>query len=309
MALNKEIWLNTIQENFFPQNSFAAKSVDDSAFVNYKTVHIPNAGSPSGVERNRSTKPASVSSRTDNDLSYNIDELTTNPIYIPNADQVELSYDKRMSVIATDREQLQKAAADLLLEKWVKYAQGITTTGENVEARAALATGNRRAINKADVLAAATLFNKNDVPQEGRYLLLSAAMYSDLLNDLTDKELSAFLASADAQRGTLGMLYGFNIMMRSQTVAVLDRDASPVSGHTLQPAEPTAQQKAALNDVALAWQEKCVSRAMGEVKMFDDTDSPTYYGDIYSFLMRTGGSHRRYDKKGIAAIIEGAATE
>ena len=52
-----------------------------------------------------------------------------------------------------------------------------------------------------------------------------------------------------------------------------------------------------------------MSRAIGEVKMFDETDSPTYYGDIYSFLMRTGGSHRRYDKKGIAVIIEGEAVE
>jgi len=166
MALNKEIWLNTIQENFFPQNSFASKSVDDSAFVNNKTVHVPNAGGPSGVKRNRTTKPAEVSGRTDNDLSYGIDELTTDPIYIPDADKVELSYDKRMSVIANDREQLQKAAADLLIEKWAKYGAGITTTGTNVAARADLATGNRRAITKADVLAAATLFNKNDVPQE-----------------------------------------------------------------------------------------------------------------------------------------------
>lgn len=307
MALNKEIWLNTIQENFFPQNSFASKSVDDSAFVNNKTVHVPNAGGPSGVKRNRTTKPAEVSGRTDNDLSYGIDELTTDPIYIPDADKVELSYDKRMSVIANDREQLQKAAADLLIEKWAKYGAGITTTGKNVAARADLATGDRRAITKADVLAAATLFNKNDVPQEGRYLLLSAAMYSDLLNDLTDKELSAFLASADAQRGTLGMLYGFNIMMRSQTIDILDRDAAPSGGHTFLTDTPTNAQKAVLNNVALAWQEKCVSRAMGDVKMFDDTDSPTYYGDIYSFLMRTGGSHRRYDKKGIAVIIEGEA--
>ena len=309
MALNKEIWLNTIQENFFPQNSFTSKSVDDSAFVNNKTVHVPNAGSPSSVKKNRTTKPATVQTRTDQDLSYNIDELTTDPVYIPNVDQVELSYDKRMSVIANDREQLQKAAADNLLQKWAKYAAGITTTGANVTTRSANGTGDRRAITKADVLAAATLFNKNDVPQENRYLLLNAAMYADLLNDLTDKELSAFLASADAQNGTLGRLYGFSIMMRSETDEITDRSAAPSGGHTFLAATPTSEEAATLNAIALAWQEKCVSRAIGEVKMFDETDSPTYYGDIYSFLMRTGGSHRRYDKKGIAVIIEGEAVE
>jgi hypothetical protein len=54
----------------------------------------------------------------------------------------------------------------------------------------------------------------------------------------------------------------------------------------------------------LAWQEQCVSRAMGETKMFDKMDDPTYYGDIYSFLTRVGGSPRRYDKNGIYVIAE-----
>lgn len=115
MALNKQIWLNTIVENFYPDNSFASKSIDDSTFVSYKTVHIPNAGSASGVEINRTKKPASVSQRTDNELTYDMDELTTNPIYIPNIDTVELSYDKRNSVLSNDRQALQKVAAQNLL--------------------------------------------------------------------------------------------------------------------------------------------------------------------------------------------------
>ena len=51
MALNREIWINTITENFYPDNSFMAKSIDDSAFVNNKTVHIPNAGKPARNQR------------------------------------------------------------------------------------------------------------------------------------------------------------------------------------------------------------------------------------------------------------------
>ena len=57
---------------------------------------------------------------------------------------------------------------------------------------------------------------------------------------------------------------------------------------------------------ALAWQEQSVSRALGEVKMFDSTNNPLYYGDIYSFLLRTGGSVRRYDKKGVYLLAEAA---
>jgi hypothetical protein len=301
MALNKEIWLNTIVENFYPDNSFMAKSVDDSPFVNNKTVHIPNAGKPSSVAINRSEKPAKISEREDNELTYNIDELTTDPIHISNVDTVELSYDKRNSVLSNDRMQLQKAAAQNLLYKWSEAMKTkFQTEGEAREAHtSSTATGTRKKMTKAVVMKLAVQFNKDDVPAEGRYILLDSVMYMDLLDDLTDKELSAFLSCADASRGVLGKLYGFEFMQRSQVL----RTSAGGSAIVKWDAEDAAGELAA----GLAWQESCVSRAMGEVKMFDDMGNPTYYGDIYSFLVRTGGAPRRYDGKGIAVIVEAAA--
>ena len=301
MALNKQVWLQTIQENFFPDDSFAVKSIDDSAFISNKTVHVPNAGSPSRVVINRSQKPASVTSRNDNDLSYDIDELTTDPIYIPDIDKVELSYDKRQSVIANDRAQLQTTSAQNLLYRWGNVPTVFMTTGDSVPAyTSSTATGYRKAITKADVLKVSTKFNTDNVPQSGRYLLLDATMYNQLLADLTEKELSAFLAPADAQRGVLGRLYGFDVMLRSAVLRVKASDNTIIRWE--------ADGMAAEKPAGLAWQETCVSRAMGEVKMFDNTDDPTYYGDIYSFLMRVGGSPRRYDKKGIALIVGDTGT-
>ena len=299
MALNKQVWLNTIVENLYPDNSFATKSIDDSIFVSNKTVHIPNAGAPSGVEINRSKKPASVNHRTDQDLTYDMDELTTNPIYIPNIDTVELSYDKRQSILWNDRMELQKQAHQNLLYRWFVDGKVIETEGE---ARAAhtstTATGNRKALTKDTILNLMTKFNQDDVPATGRYILLDSVMYADLLKDLTEKELSAFLASADAQKGILGNLYGFAIMQRSQVLRLTSAKA------LLRWSEDGAATELA---AGLAWQEQCVSRALGEVKMFDSMDNPTYYGDIYSFLMRVGGSYRRYDKKGIYVIAEAAS--
>lgn len=299
MAVNKEVWLNTIMENFFPDNSFATKSIDDSIFVNNKKVHIPNAGAPSGVEINRTEKPASVKQRPDNDLEYSMDELTTNPIYIPNIDTVELSYDKRQSILWNDRMDLQKNAHQNLLYRWINEELIVETSGESRAAHTSdKATGNRKKLTKATVLALMTRFNQDDVPAENRYILLDSCMYADLLEDLTEKELSAFLASADAQQGIVGRLYGFDIMQRSQVLRMTSaKKLLEWSG------EGMAGELAA----GLAWQQQCVSRAMGEVKMFDSTDNPLYYGDIYSFLMRMGGSRRRYDKKGVATIVEAAA--
>ncbi|NPD82248.1 hypothetical protein HPS57_09745 [Prevotella sp. PINT] len=299
MALNRQIWLSAIQENFYPDNSFAVKSVDDSAFVSCHTVHIPNAGAPSKVQINRSKVPADVTKRTDNDLTYDLDELTTDPIYIPHIETVELSYDKRNSVLANDREALRSNAQQNLLYKWFTGGNIVKTTGEARDAHTSgTASGKRKKVTKDDILELMILFNKDNVAKDGRYLLLDSVMYADLIADLSEKELWAFQNSADTEKGILGQLFSFHIMERSQVLRMAG------DGNTLLEWEKDAVAEECA--AGLAWQEQCVSRAQGEVKMFDSMDNPQYYGDIYSFLMRSGGKYRRYDKKGVAALVEAA---
>lgn len=298
MALNKQIWQNTIVENFFPENSFAAKSVDDSQYVSNKIVHIPNAGLPSGVKKNRTDYPASANHRGDHDKEYSIDEFTTDPVHITNAETVELSYDKRNSVISQDRQQLIMVAHESMLREWAKDATIVRCTGKTVEPEGETATGYRKTISKADVSRLQYMFNKSNIPVEGRYLLLDARMYQDLIDDLTEKELMAFQQSADVKRGIVGQLYGFNIMQRS---SVLVENATHINDFG-------AEEAAADNLAGLAWQQDCVSRALGEVMMFANTNDATFYGDVYSFLVRAGGSKRRYDNKGVIVIAQDAAT-
>ena len=87
MALQREIWVNSILEALFADNSFAARSVNHNEFVNGKTVHVPNAGAAPSVIKGRSSFPAEVKERSDIDLDYNIEEYTTDPIRIPEAER------------------------------------------------------------------------------------------------------------------------------------------------------------------------------------------------------------------------------
>lgn len=300
MAVQKQIWQNTIIEEFWPDDSFASKATNDSEYVNQgKTVHIPNAGSPSGVKKNRVTLPADVKVRTDVDVTYDLDEYTTDPVRIPHADTVELSYNKRNSVIKQDRENLRSKAHQSILEKWSPdAAHRITTSGAERAAYLPSATGKRKKLTTDDVLAIATKFDLQDIPAENRYLLLDAVMYADLLGDMVESQKIGFFATADAKRGIVGELYGFKVMKRSQVLRY-------TSSGTLVKTSEDATLNAADLAAGLAFHQDAVSVAMGEVVMFDSASNPTYYGDIYSFLVRTGGSKRRNDGKGIFAIVEG----
>lgn len=303
MAIQRELWQNTIIEGLFADNSFMSKAVNDDMYVNMgKKVHIPNAGAPSAVEIDRSSLPAEVKTRTDVDVEYSLNELTTDPIRIPHAETVELSYSKRNSVISQDRLQLIEKAAEQMLYNWAPDSNHFVRTSgtEKVTAHTKDATGERKALVKADVLALMTKFNADNIPQEGRYLLLDAYMYAQLLDDLTEGDQRAFFASADAQKGILGQLFSFNVMQRSQVLRY-------ATGGTL--TKWSVSGETSDNAAGLAWQTNSLSRALGEVKMFDSTDNPLYYGDIYSFLIRVGGTIRRKDKKGVYALVQDAAGE
>lgn len=298
MAIQREIWIGSIVEGLFADNSFLSKAYNADEFVNMgKTVHIPNAGAPSKTKKNRTSFPADVNTRADVDLSFNLDEFTTDPIRIPHADTVELSYNKRESVLRQDKAALQESVAKSMIYSWIpekKYC--IETTGTAVDAHSPNAAGKRKALCRADVEKLMTKFNADNIPQEGRYLLLDAYMYDQLLADLTSVQNQAFFASADAQRGILGKLFSFNVMMRSEVAVYGDGIV-----------KKTEDAAGAATDLAagLAWHENSVCRALGEVNAFEKEKDPTYYGDIYSFLVRAGGRPMREDVKGLISLVQG----
>jgi hypothetical protein len=301
MAVNKEIWMNSIVEGLFASDSFLSKAFNADEFVNAgKTVHIPNAGSGSAVVKNRSSYPASVTSRTDTDLTFNLDEFTTDPIKIPYADQVELSYNKRESVIKQDKATLIEKVANDMIFNW-SPASGYTirTTGSTaVAAHTPSATGNRKAFTKTDVKLAMDNFNGKDIPQEGRYMLVDAVMYGQLLDSLTTQEAMAFHSLVDVKNGVLGKLYTFNIMMRSKAGLYTTAVA---------PKLWTAAGAATDNAAVLCWHENSVCRALGQTEMFESVKDPLYYADIYSFLVRAGGRAMRSGVEGLLAIVQDTA--
>ena len=172
MALQVEIWVKSIIEGLFANNTFAARSIDHSEFVNEKTVHVPNAGAAPNVEKNRTVFPANVTERKDVDLTYQMDEFTVDPVRIPHAEQVELSYNKRESVTRQSRRKLAQDIYESIIYNWIpEGVKVVETLGEAVAAHIKEATGNRKRMTKQTVEELQTLFDEQDIPEEEYFLI------------------------------------------------------------------------------------------------------------------------------------------
>lgn len=298
MALNVEIWMHDIVENFWPSNSFAVRSVDHSQYVNGKTVHIPNGGAAAPVTKNRTTYPAPPTERADVDMTYDIDKYDIAPLLVHQLELVELSYDKRQSLLYQSKTELQRVVLENVMKTWLPSGvASVATSGDGEAAHVASATGQRKSLTRGDVLSVKKRFDLDDVPAEGRCMLLDAVMYNQLLNSLTNAESVNFVAGADAVSGVVGKFLGFDFYMRSSVLTA-------AAGGTLKSGAAAATDSAA----GLAWQQNCVCRAMGAVEAFESDKDPTYYGDIFSFAMRAGGHWLRADKKGVVLIYQGSVS-
>jgi len=303
MAIQREIWEDHIEGNLFKNNEFLLASTDAGQYVlQGKVVHIPQAGATPSVTRNRSSLPATVLQRTDMDITYTLDQYTTDPILIPEAETYELSYSKRESVLGEHESSLRESVAENILVDWSPSVAGniIRTTGTSIPSYVAGTTGNRKKFGTQDLKNAQLILNRQNVPLEGRYALISADMFQQLTDDMSLTQYRDFSANYDVKDGVLGRLFGFNIMMRSSVVTYTN-DSTPVVNPYGTAAAVTD------NDAALCWQMSSVERALGEVRFFERVGDPTYYGDVYSVSLRMGARIRRQDGKGIVAIVQDAA--
>ena len=300
MAIQKEIWTKYIQENLFKDNEFLNYAFNADQYVlEGKVVHIPNAGATANVVKNRTTLPATVIQRADIDITYSIDEFTTDPILIPNADTVELSYDKLSNVLSEYESALRQLVAEWMLYNWraENATSMVRTSGVAVTAHMPGATGTRKKFGIADVKAARLVLNKQNVSKEDRYLLIDSDMYDQLMDELNITTYRESSKDLDLPKGVIGKIFGFYLLERT-TVSTANNAATPVIQL------PGAASTIADNGVAFAWQKNTVERALGTVDFFENLGDPTYYGDIYSALVRMGGRKRRNDQKGIVAIIQ-----
>ncbi len=313
MAIRKELWAKYISSNLFKGAEFLnfCKRADEYVLQG-AVVHIPQAGAKPTVVKNRSTLPAAITKRTDTDIVYLLDEYTSNPTLISNTEKYEESPEKLASVLDEHVQTIREAIGDNIIYNWlagfaatgpgspssaIAAATVIRTTGANTAAHMPSATGTRKLFLKEDLQKARTLMNKQNIPKEDRYALLSSDMLDQLMQDADLKKRDMAL-ELDMKNGVIARLYGFQILERSY-VATYDNAATPV----IKPVGAVGN--ATDNDVVLCWQKNSTELALGDVQVFEELDKPDYYGDVYSALVRAGGRKTRKNAEGVIAIVQG----
>jgi hypothetical protein len=304
MAIEKEIWRKDIQEAVFDDNSFLDDAFNaDENVIGGAVVHIPQSGGAGNIEKNRSTFPATIRRRTDTDIVYVLDEYTSDPVKITDADKKELSYDKRKSVIGEDTEAVKQLVADDFLYKWASSLPAgsiLLTTGDAVAASAPGATGQRLAAVLGDLQRAQTEMDAQGVSEANRFAMIPARLRAQLfpIGSAVIQAMMQNVTPEERKKGIIGEVCGFKL--RSRTKAAIYSNAGTLKA-------PGAVSAVDDDEAIVCWQKNAVERAKGTIDFFEDLKNPTEYGDIYSMLVRAGGRRRRADDTGVITIRQAKA--
>lgn len=290
MALNKEVWINQIARNFYPERSFLTKVTDYSGFVNNNTLHFPSEGLDPKVLINNTTYPIKILGREDEDNAITLDKFETENTLVRRPDAIEYSYDKLESVLLQHRATLQTSTAR-------KAAHAFAPSGDTTETPLVMTTGEvsngRKRITFEDLLTLKARFDDALIPLEERYIILHPRHVTDLL--LEDVKL--FKELTDIKDGEPTKFAGFGCFQfpYMPTYEVKEDNYSKVAFDGTQ-----TEQFA-----SVAFYGKEVMKADGDIHMYARYDDPEERGTIVGFDKRFIAMPIR--NKGIGAIVSASA--
>jgi hypothetical protein len=291
----KKLFSKEIQENLFPSNEFYTQSVRDSSpSPDVAIVQIPQAGAIPTIISSPSSFPLTAAQRTDDVIEYTLTHLATTPTHIVNANEAVLSYSKRESVLYNHKEALNTACASLLGVSWAKTGTGNIITTSGGTRASSFGGAAKKAVVYADILNLKKQFDRDNIPAEGRFMLVSPEMHEDMLR-IEEFISFDFNSRKPIVEGAIGYILGFGVYMRSRSV-VYDNTNAKIA-YTATPA-------ATDRDSILAWHKNYVRRAISNVRTYVDLDSALYLGTVMNAEVRAGGVKGRTDAKGCYSLVQ-----
>ena len=131
-GLQTEVWIAGIKENPVPNNSFIYQSVDLSQYVEHNKLHLAEAGVEPAVHEDyfaTANNPLPVTDITDIGNEVVLHTYSTEQTRHRELQDIELSYDKRSSIIRRHRLSLEKNLGKRAAYAWAPKQDG---TGNKV---------------------------------------------------------------------------------------------------------------------------------------------------------------------------------
>jgi len=304
MAVQTEVWLPAVQENLYKGfELLRTVASDDSAFVNNKTVHVPNAAASPKVSRGNTDYPVSIVERNDTDVDYSLTNFEIGPVRLGWADGLQLSYNKVQSVVNDFMGNLNENMKNYILSQWWTYNANtiVSTTGTGTTANwlGGSASGNLKKLLGADVRKAAEILDRQKFPMGDRYMILDYKQFWELMEDVAYN--AARLEVVAGLPATIDNIYGFKVIQLPYVLALTANTS------TSDPITPTAADGSFSfttnhRPTGLAFHKSAVSYAWTAPKMMTQNDDPTMFGDVMSATVYGGGKYRRTNANGVVAI-------
>ncbi|HUM50481.1 MAG TPA: hypothetical protein PK431_01655 [Chitinophagales bacterium] len=278
-GLSQEIWLPDLIENFYPDSSFIKEAEDMSEFVEYDTINLAFAGDDPEVLKNNNTFPVPFAQRTDTPGALVLNTYTTKGTVIRDSETVELSYDKRQSVLAGHKNQLANFIGK-------DAAHGFAPAANTAWTPVLDKTGDTE-FKFSYLIDMQKAYNDLEVPEDQRVAVLTTKALADLA-----KENMTLFNQITAKAGS--SVFGFKIYSFSQlpyyTAATKLRKAF---GST--PGVGDVQ-------ASIFFAKKAVMSSLGSSKMFARLNDPEQMGDIINFEQRALAMAKR--QRFLGAIIQ-----
>ena len=274
-TLEKEIWVNQLMENFYPDSSFLKYARDFSALVDYNAINMAEAGADPKVLVNNTTYPIKITQRVDKPLRIELDKFETENTLVRRPEAIEYSYDQLESVLMGHRNTLRaktamKAAHAYAPQEDSTYTPVIQTTGA--------AVSGRKRLQIDDILLLKERYDNAMIPLEGRYLVLNPSHVTDLI--LFDAKNLGNLT--DLQNGKPKRFAGFNILQTAST---------PKYNSSLQKIAFDGEEEG--NFCSFSFHSDEVMKADGDVFMYARENDPAERGTIVGFDKRLSPADKK----------------
>ena len=278
-GLQTEVWVAGIKENPIPDNSFVFQSVDLSQYVEHNKLHLAEAGVEPAVHEDyfaTSNTPLPITDITDIGNEVVLHTYSTEQTRHRDLQEIELSYDRRSSVIKRHRVSLAKNMGKRAAYAWAPKQDDAWNKVLNLSSSDSVIDA---------IIDLKQFMEENDI-LEGVNICFTPAHFARIRKE--DKRLYKDILNEK-------QMYGIKVFQYSQNPLYTSAGVKKPFGATKENTDKRA---------SFMWVTDEVFRCFGDVKMYPTLHDSGLQADTLSFAQRAlVGVIRARTPKYLGAIL------